>query len=124
MKAFFIFNESSFRDDRLIPLISAFADIDSMGVCEDLLEAVDAVRQRYPDAAIFDVGILDQEPYLFSPVVNGRKAPLVILPENYQIREKCTYVGVDFSAGDHHSRDWLVRSVKKMIREYHGQDIV
>jgi len=122
MKAFIIFNDSSLKNDRIVPLISAFADIESLGVSEDLLESVDAIRQQYPEAAIFDVSVLDQEPDLLIPLLTSRKAPLIILPENYQIRDRCTYVGVDFTSADRQCLDWLVRSMKRMIREYHSQD--
>lgn len=123
MKVFFIFNESSLRNDKIIPLISVFADIESIGKTRDLLEAIDIIRQRYPETTISDQKILNVNPQTLTPLFKKDHGPLIILPGNYQIKEKCIYAGLDFSSEDLGDLDWIIRSIKRMIREYHDQAV-
>jgi hypothetical protein len=121
LKVFFIFNEASLGNDKIIPLISVFADIESIGKSQDLLEAIDAIRQRYPQTAIADEKILNGNPRTLTPMLKKEQGPLIILPENYRLKEKCVYAGLDFSSKDLGDLDWIIRSIKRMIRECHDQ---
>lgn len=122
MEAFFIFNDSSLKEDKLLSVLSAFAVVDMTGNAADLLQAVDIIRQRHPDAFIFDTSILDGGgAELITSRLDG-KAPLVILPRNYKIRDACTYVSVSFEFTELCDYTWLMRSIGGIIRQYHGQD--
>ncbi len=122
MKAYFIFNDSSLKEDKLLPILSALVAVDTVGIASDLLEAVDQIRRKHSDAFIFDSSILDGRGIeLLTPTLDD-KGPLVILPRNYQITETCTYVGVSFEVTALHDHNWLMRSIGGLIRQYHGQN--
>lgn len=121
LKGYFIFNDSSLKENKLLPLLSALVAVDTVGSAADMLEAVDAIRQRHSDAFIFDSSILDgRDAGLLGPALAG-KGPLVILPRNYRIKEACTFVGVSFEFREFNDYNWLMRSIGGMIRQYHGQ---
>ena len=122
MKAYFIFNDSSLKEDKLLPILSALVAIDTAGKASNLLDAVDIIRQKHPDSFLFDSTLLDGcGDELPTPRLDG-KGPLVILPANYQIRESCTYVGVSIDCTELCGYNWLMRSIGRMIRQYHRQD--
>jgi hypothetical protein len=122
LKAYFIFHESSLKEDKLLPILSALVAVDTVGSASTLFEAVDIIRQKHSDAFIFDSSILDARGSdLLTPAVDD-KGPLVILPRNYQINETCTYVGVSIEFTELYDYNWLMRSIGCLIRQYHGQD--
>ncbi|MEJ2697421.1 MAG: hypothetical protein P8013_12310 [Candidatus Sulfobium sp.] len=122
MKAYFIFNDSSLKEDKLLPLLSALVNVDTVGSAPDLLEAVDVIRQQHSDAFIFDSSVLDVRGTEFLTPHMDDRGPLVILPRNYQIKEACTYISVSFEFKQLYDYKWLMSSIGCMIRQYHGQD--
>lgn len=122
MKAYFIFNDSSLKEDKLLSVLSALVVIEIVGSACDLFEAVDIIRQKHNGAFVFDSSILDgRGAGLLTPPPDAAK-PLVILPRNYQIMETCIYVGVSFEFRQPHDYNWLMRSIGGLIRQHHRQD--
>ncbi len=122
MKAYFIFNDSSLKEDKLLPILSALVVVDTVGSACDLFEAVDMIRQKHAGAFVFDSSILDGRGAGLPAPPRDARNPLVILPRNYQIKETCTYVGVSFEFRQLHDYNWLMRSIGCLIRQHHRQD--
>jgi hypothetical protein len=121
LKVFFIFNRAEVENRNIIALISAFAEIESIGRANDIVEALEAVRNRYPAATVSNARKLRRKPELLSTLYDGVEGALVILPENHRVKEKNIYIGLDFSSIDPMSFDWTIRSIRRVIEECHGK---
>jgi hypothetical protein len=121
LKVFFIFAEAEAKKRNIVPLISAFAGMESIGRADDILHAIEIIQRRYPEAAIFNDRMLRQNPELALNLFNGEKGPLVVLPENYGIKQKSIYIGVDFSLADAVNFGWTVRSIQELTAKCHGK---
>lgn len=119
MKVFFVFPQSEAESRNIVSLISAFADIESIGRADDMVEALEAVQKRYPTAAVSNAGKLRQRPELLSTLYDGSEGAVVVVPEKYSIRDRNIYIGVDFSSVDPMSFDWTIRSIRRVIEEGH-----
>ncbi len=121
MKVFFIFRDSDEKGRNIATLMSAFASIESIGQADDMLDAIEAIQNRYPEAVVSDERILERTSELFSTLFDGVKGPLVIVSEDYRVREKSIYIGLEFSSADSLNFEWIIRSIRTVIEEYHGK---
>jgi len=118
MKAYFIFHGPARGHEKMISMLSAFAQIECIGISEDILDAIDVIRQWYPDAALFS-GRVFEEAHARAALRKNNKA-VVILPGDCEQKGKCTYLGVDFPVDEGRNHDWVIRSFGHMLREYHN----
>lgn len=117
MKVFFILTDFSSRNKDAISLISAFVNIESIGQAADLLEALEIIRQRHPNAPIYNSNIYSEnKQYLFTSLLNEGRS-IVILPENYSVRGKCKYIGVNIDFDDLIDFDWIINSIGQILHE-------
>jgi hypothetical protein len=123
MKLFIVLNNSLLKNADTISLISAFVRIDSIGLATDLLEALENIRQRHPNAPILNSNIICNEKKrdLLLPLLNIRRS-IIILPQNYTVRSKCTYLGVDVDFNSLIEFGWVMSSLDQIIHEYHARD--
>jgi hypothetical protein len=121
LKVFFIFPQSEVENRNIVSLISAFADIESIGQANDMVEALEAVQNRYPAATVSNAEKLRQKPELLSTLYDGSEGAVVVVQEKYIVKDKNIYIGVDFSSVDPMSFDWTVRSIRRAIEECHGK---
>jgi hypothetical protein len=123
MKLFIILNNSLPKNEDTISLISAFVRIDSIGLAEDLPEALEHIRQRHPNAPIFNSTVIcseEKRDLLISLLKIGRS--IIILPRNYTFRSKCTYLGVDVASGSLIDFGWAMSSLDQIIHKCHAGD--
>jgi DNA-binding NarL/FixJ family response regulator len=119
MKAFVIIsNDSLSRSGMMVSVVSAFASIDSIGAADNLVEAVDLIRQRYPNAVIFDSRLFEEGRHSCLLSVLDSKGSFVLLPRNGQFNDKCIYIGIDFSEGE--QKEWLLNEISRTLLEYHA----
>jgi hypothetical protein len=117
VKVFFIVSDFSSRNEDAISLISAFVNIESIGQAADLLEALEIIRQRHPNTPIFNSNIYSENKQnLFMLLLNEGRS-IVILPENYSVRGKCKYIGVDIDFNDLIDFDWVINSIGQILHE-------
>jgi hypothetical protein len=97
MKAFIIItNISPSRNGMLVSTISAFVGIDS--------KAVDIIRQRYPDILIFNSRILEEKGHDYLASILEDRGSFIMLPGHRQFRDRCIYIGIDFSVAEQKER--------------------
>jgi hypothetical protein len=118
MKVFFILTDFSSRNEDAISLISAFVNIESIGQAADLLEALEIIRQRHPNTPIFNSNVYSEKnrQTLFMSLLNEGR-PIVILPENYSVRGKCKYIGVNIDFNGLIDFDWVINSIVQILHE-------
>jgi hypothetical protein len=117
VKVFFIVSDFSSRNEDAISLISAFVNIESVGQAADLLEALEIIRQRHPNTPIFTSTIYFENKHdLFMSLLNEGRS-IVILPENYNVRGKCKYLGVNIDFNDLIDFDWVINSIGRILHE-------
>jgi hypothetical protein len=123
VKLFIILNNSLLKNADTIPLISAFVKIDSIGLATDLLEALENIRQRHPNAPIFNSNIICNEKKrdLLISLLKIRRS-VVILPQNYTVRSKCTYLGIDVDVNSLIDFGWVMSSLDQIIHKHHAGD--
>lgn len=121
MKVFFIFEQAEAERGNMVSLLSAFADIESVGRADDMVEALETIQNRYPAATVSSAWKLRQKPQLLSTLYDGTEGALVVLPEKHSVREKNVYVGLDFSSVEPMSFDWTVRSIRRVIEDCYGK---
>jgi hypothetical protein len=120
---FIILNTSLLKNEDTISLISAFVRIDSIGLAADLPEALEHIRQKHPNAPIFNSNITCSEKkrnLLISLLKIGRS--IIILPQNYNVRSKCTYLGIDVGSKGLIDFGWVMHSLDQIIHKCHAGD--
>jgi len=123
VKVFFIISDFSLRNEDAISLISAFVNIESIGQAADLLEALEIIRQRHPNTPIFNSNIYSENKQnLFMSLLNEGRS-IVILPENYSVRGKCKYIGVDIDFNDLIDFDWVINSIGQILHENRAEGV-
>ncbi len=118
MNAFIIIpNNTKSKNGKLVSTLSAFVGINSIGIAEDVGEAIDVIKQRYPDISIFNSKILEEKnsDYLV-PILEGRGS-FIILPKYRQFGNRCTYIGIDFFSAA--QKEWVLHEIGETLREYH-----
>jgi hypothetical protein len=121
MKLFIILNNSLLKNEDTISLISAFVRIDSIGLATDLPEALGHIRQKHPNAPIFNSNIICNEKkrdLVISLLTIGRS--IIILPQNYNVRSKCTYLGIDVGSKSLIDFGWVMSSLDQIIHKCHA----
>jgi hypothetical protein len=121
VKLFFIFAAPNAKDKNIAVLISAFANIDSFGQAHDMIEAIEIIQTRYPEAMLADDKSLAEKPEVLTSLLDEGKSPLIVLPEDHKTKEASVYVGLDLSSVDPLSLDWLIKSILKIIEECYGR---
>ncbi len=117
MKAFLIIpNNSSSKNGMLVSMLSAFASIDSIGIAEDVGEAIDIIQQRYPKVIIFNRGILEEKEHAYLASILETGGSFVMMPKYRQFRNRCTYIGLDFSVAE--QKEWVLHEIWATLREY------
>jgi len=117
MKAFIIIsNNSPSKNGMLISVISAFVSIESIGFADNLAEAVDIVRQRYPNSLIFDSRILEEKGHDYLVSLLESRGSFIMVPKIRQIKDKYIYIGIDFSVAE--QKGWLLNEISQTLREY------
>ncbi len=117
MKAFIIIsNNSPSKNGMLVSTISAFVSIDSIGIAEDVAEAVDIIRQRYPNILIFNSRILEEKGHDYLASILERRGSFIMLPKHRQFKERCIYIGIDFSVAE--QKEWVLNEIGETLREY------
>jgi hypothetical protein len=117
MKAFVIISgDSPEKNGMMASVMSAFASIDSIGVADNLMEAVDLIRQRYPNALIFDSRLLEEKRIDFLLSILETKGSFILLPRNRQFKDKCIYIGIDFSGVE--QKGWLLHEISQRLLEH------
>lgn len=103
-------------------MLSAFMNVESIGLASDLLDALETIRQRHPNAPIFDSSICSEKKgELLTSLLNiGRS--IIILRKCYSIRGRCVYIGGDIDFSKHTDFDWVVKAIGQIINEYHNED--
>ncbi len=117
MKAFIIVaNNSPSKKGMLVSMLSAFVNIESIGVAVDVVDAVGIIQQRYPNTLIFNRKIFEEkgQSYLASILETG--GSFIILPKHRQFRERCVYIGIDFSVAE--QKEWVLNEIGETLREY------
>jgi hypothetical protein len=123
VKLFIILNDSLLKNADTIPLISAFARIDSIGLATDMLEALENIRYRHPNAPIFNSTIIgNQKKRDFLVSLLKVRRSVIILPQNYSVRSKCTYLGVDVDFNGLTDFGWVMSSLNQVIHKCHARD--
>ncbi len=117
MKAFIILsNNSPSKNGMLVPMISAFVGVESIGIAEDVVEAVDIIHRRFPDILIFNEKILEEKGHGYLASILENEDPFIMLPKQREFQGSCIYLGVDFSASEH--KEWILNGIGEAIREY------
>ncbi len=118
MNAFIIVpNNSKSKNGMLVSTLSAFVGINSIGIAEDVGEAIDVIKQRYPNVSIFNSKILEEEDHDYlAPILEGRGS-FIILPRYRQFGNRCTYIGIDFFSAE--QKAWVLHEIGETLREYH-----
>ena len=100
----------------LVSTISAFVSIDSIGIAEDVAEAVDIIRQRYPNILIFNSRILEEKGHDYLASILERRGSFIMLPKHRQFMDRCIYIGIDFSVAE--QKEWVLNEIGETLREY------
>ena len=117
MKAFIIIpNNSPSKNGMLVSMLSAFVRINSIGITEDVGEAIDVIRQRYPDILIFNSKILEEKEHDYLASILEAGGSFIVLPKHGQFGNRCTYIGIDFL--DAKRKDWVLREIGETLYEY------
>ena len=120
MKAYFVLSGLPLRNEAAISLVSAFAEIETVGAGEDMLDALGIIRHWHPSAPLF-YAISDDAGDLMRVVMDG-KTPVAILTAG-EDQGPCTYFCADFSGGDEEEGRWLVSSLFSSLRGYVRQGV-
>ncbi len=117
MKAFIIMpNHSPSKSGMLVSMISAFVRVESIGVADDVADAVSIIRQRYPNILIFNSRILEEKGHDYLASILEDKGSFVVLPRHREFKERCVYLGIDFSVLE--QKEWVLNEIGETIREY------
>lgn len=118
MKAFIIIsNNSPAKNGMLVSVISAFVSIESIGIAEDVVEAVGIIQQRYPDILIFNNRILEEKGHDYLTSILEARGSFIMLPKHGQFKDRCIYIGIDFSVAE--QKEWVLHEIGETLREYH-----
>jgi hypothetical protein len=101
MKAFIISPTGpSSKIGTLISLVSALGSIESIGFADSLVEAINIIGQRYPNALIFDSRVLKEkgQDYLVSSLES--RGSFIMMPNKRDLNDKYLYIGIDFSIAE------------------------
>ncbi len=117
MKAFIIVsNNSPSRNGMLVSMLSAFVSIESIGVADDVMEAVGIVQQRFPNALIFNSRILEEKRYGYLASILETSGSFIMLPKHRRFKDRCIYIGIDFSVAE--QKEWVLNEIGETLREY------
>ncbi len=117
MKAFIIIpNNSQSKKSMFVPTLSAFADIDSIGIAGDVGEAIDIIQQRYPNVMIFNSRILEEKEHNYLESILEAGGSFVVMPRHMQYKDRCIYIGIDFSVVA--QKGWVLNEIGETLREY------
>ena len=109
-------NNSPSKNGMLVSVISAFISIESIGIAEDVVEAVGIIQKRYPNVLIFNSRILEEKRHGYLASVLETSGSFIMLPKHRQFKEKCIYIGIDFSAAE--QKEWVLNEIGETLREY------
>ncbi len=117
MKAFIIMsNNSPSKNGMLVSVISAFISIESIGIAEDVVEAVGVIQKRCPNVLIFNSRILEEKGHAYLASVLETSGSFIMLPEHRQFKDKCIYIGIDFSVAE--QKEWVLNEIGETLLEY------
>ncbi len=117
MRAFLIISGSSpSKNGKLVSIISAFVSIESVGIADDVVEAVSIIQQRYPNILIFNNRMFEEKGHDYLASILEAKGSFLMLPDHRQFREKCLYLGIDFSVAE--QKEWVLSEIGETLREY------
>ena len=117
MKAFFVLTGSPFRNKAIISLLSAFADIETVGPGRNVSEAVATIRRWYPAARILDSSMMDKGLLILAKAVADGASPLLLMTTAGPACQ-CTYMGVDFSAIPPNALLWFISLFFETLRSH------
>ncbi len=117
MKAFIILpNNSASKSGMLLSMISAFVNVESVGVAENVVEAVDIIQRRYPDAPIFNSGMLEDKEYGYLASVLEDNGSFIMLSRHQELGDRCIYLSIDLSLAE--QTEWVLNEIGETMREY------
>ncbi len=117
MKAFIVLSDNSpSKNNTLVSLISTLAGIESIGIADDVPDAVSIIQRRYPNTPIFNSKILKQKGHGFPASVLENNGSFIILPKHHEFQDKCIYLGIDLSVAD--QKEWVLNKIGEIIHEY------
>lgn len=118
MKAFLIVpNSSPSQNGMLVSTLSAFVSIDSIGIVEDVGEAVDIIQQRFPNVVILNSRILEEKEHYYLASILESGGTFVMMPKHRQFKDRCIYIGIDFSVAE--QKEWVLNEIEETLRAYH-----
>jgi len=117
VKAFIIMsNNSPSKNGMLVSMLSAFVGIESIGIAEDVMEAVGIIQKRYPNVLIFNSRILEEKGHGYLASILETSGSFIMLPKHRQFKDRCIYIGIDFSVAE--QKEWVLNEIGETLREY------
>jgi hypothetical protein len=117
MKAFIIVSgDSQPKNGMLVSMLSTFVSIESIGIAKDVVEAVALIRQRYPNTVIFNSRLLEEKEYGYLAHILEHGGSFLMLPKHLQFKDRCTYIGIDFSVAEQKKR--ILNKIGETLHEY------
>ncbi len=116
MKAFIVLSDNSpSKNNTLVSLISTLANIESIGIADDVLDAVSIIQRRYPDASIFSSRMLKKKGHGYPASMLEKSGSFVVLPKHEEYKDRCIYLGIDFSVEK--QKEWVFNKIWEITHE-------
>ncbi len=117
MKVFIITPDDSPKSSSLISVISAFVNVEYIGVANDVVEAISDIQRRHPKILLFNSGILEEEGHDCLTSILEARYSFIMMPKQRQFKGRCIYIGLDFS--DSEQKRWVFKEIWEILREHH-----
>ena len=117
MRAFIIItNNSLSKNGMLLSMLSAFGSIESIGVAQDVVEAVGIIQLRYPNTLIFTRRIVEEKEQSYLASILETDGSFIMIPNDLQFKDRCIYIGIDFSVAE--QIEWVLNKIGETLHEY------
>ncbi|HSB30202.1 MAG TPA: hypothetical protein VLD55_01220 [Candidatus Sulfobium mesophilum] len=117
MRAFIIItNNSPSKNGMLLSMLSAFGSIESIGVAQDVVEAVGIIQLRHPNTLIFTRRIVEEKEQSYLASILETDGSFIMIPNDLQFKDRCIYIGIDFSVAE--QIEWVLNKIGETLHEY------
>ncbi len=117
MRAFIIITHNApSKNSMLLSMFSAFGSIESIGVAEDVVEAVGIILLRYPETLIFTRRMLEEKGQSYVASTLQTDGSFIMLPKDLKFKDRCIYIGIDFSLAE--QKEWVLNKIGETLHEY------
>lgn len=100
----------------LLSMLSAFGSIESIGVAQDVVEAVGIIQLRHPNTLIFTRRIVEEKEQSYLASILETDGSFIMIPNDLQFKDRCIYIGIDFSVAE--QIEWVLNKIGETLHEY------